>query len=204
MIGVDETYSLGPRVCERALVWHLGQLRLRDQAALAAAAHEARLVFPVVVTDPEDPITALPGYGPALQALARDYRRLGVTLTYLRGPSEERILDAARDARADYVYVVARRDRAGQAILARAVEALALWGFKTHVLAEAAAPVPASLSGYPLPGHPLPEAAPWGELELAAALAAGEAAPETLLAAYRLGLIRRAALPASLAEVADD
>lgn len=181
----------GPRACERALVWHLGHLRVRDQPALATAAHEARAVFPLVVTDPRDPLVLLPGYASAVQALARDYLRLGVRLTYLQGTSDEQVLAAARDARADYVYVSARHDAAGQSILNTTVEELKLWGFKVVVVDEALVEPPAALSGHPLPSQPLPEAAPWGEAEM---LATGGWAEEILQMAGRLGLISQAAL----------
>lgn len=164
----------GERVCERALVWHLGGFRLRRHAALRAAASEARLVFPLVVMDRRDPLTGLGGYYPAVRALARDYAELGAPLLYLEGDSQEKVVDAARDARADYVYVLERPDAAGQRLLEETCEALELWGFRCRVFAEEDMPggdreegrAPASLSGAPLPGLPLPPGPLWGEREL--------------------------------------
>lgn len=191
MTGPHDHYQPGPRVCERALVWHLGHLRLRRQAALTTAAQEARAVFPLVVADPRDPMVALPGYASAVQALARDYLQLGVRLTYLTGHSDEQVVAAARDARADYVYLLPRHDAAGQYILNTTVEELRLWGFMVAVVDEASVEPPAALSGHPLPSQPLPEAAPWGETEL---LATNAWEPQVLLTACQLGLISRAAL----------
>lgn len=176
----------GERVCERALVWHVGGLRLFDQAAVAAAAHEARTVYPLVVRDDQDPAAKLKGYPAAVQALARDYRELGAYLCYLEGEAERLVVDAARDARADYVYVLARQDRAGAELLARVQGELELWGFKSRVFSgelytargelRALKPRPASLSGQPLPGQDLPASAPWGEREALAWLKGAKAA----------------------------
>lgn len=178
----------GERVCERALVWHLGGLRIHDHAALAAAASEARMVFPLVVNDPRDPITTLPGYGAAVRSLARDYAALGAPLLYLEGDGAERVVDAARDARADYVYVLERSDTEGRVLLEEGCQALALWGFRCRVFASGAAPAPASLSGALLPGDPLPPGPLWNNF----------GSPESRKGeAVRLGLCAERGLPAA-------
>jgi hypothetical protein len=179
----------GERVCERALVWHLGQFRLSGHAALLAAASEARMVFPLVVMDRRDPLTGLAGYYPAVRALARDYAELGAPLLYLEGDSSERVVDAARDARADYLYVLKRADAAGQALLEEACAALELWGFGCRVFeagqedGEESRMAPTSLSGAALPGLPLPPGPPRGERELS------ELGASRLDEAARLGLL---------------
>jgi diadenosine hexaphosphate hydrolase (ATP-forming) len=158
----------GERVCERALIWHLGQLRTLDNQALWQASQEARSVFPVVVADPRDPLIKLKAYPHALTKLASRYRDLGAYLCYLEGDAEERVVDAARDARADHVYIAARHDEAGQALLARAKDSLEVWGFRCHVFYDSlfnasgeprrSYPAPASLAGHPLPSEALPAA----------------------------------------------
>jgi hypothetical protein len=195
MTGRDE---LGERVCERALVWHLGHFRVSDQPALSAAATEARTVFPVVVRDASDPLSALAGYGAAVRALEQGYRELGAYLTYLEGEAAMRVIDAARDARADYVYVLSREDPAGASLLSAVAEELELWGFKSRIFSGALtdtsgrmrelAPKPASLSGHPLPGQALPPGPAWGERE-AELLTAGHAPDHLLDHALALGLL---------------
>ncbi len=156
-------------------------------------------MFPLVLHDERDPLSQHPGYESAVRALARDYLRLGSSLTYLKGDSEQLVVDAARDARADYVYVQARADTVGMDLLKAARAELELWGFGVLVFelpvkvnppgtANALA-APASLSGHPLPGQPLPKAKPWGETELFELLKKAPASNALLQDALKLGLL---------------
>src|SRR5512144_154853 len=92
------------------IVWFRQDLRIRDQAALAAAAESGRSVVPLYVLD--DVTAGAWRVGGAsrwwlhgsLAALSADLARLGAPLTLRRGPAHEVVAAVARGIDAAAVF----------------------------------------------------------------------------------------------------
>ena len=103
------------------VVWYRQDLRIRDQAALAAAADTGRPVVPVYVLDDVSPGAWRLGAASrwwlhgSLTALGGDLQRLGSPLVLRRGRAVEIIAEIAREIGAGAVYCTPPR----RAVLAR-------------------------------------------------------------------------------------
>jgi deoxyribodipyrimidine photo-lyase len=92
------------------VVWYRQDLRIRDQAALAAAADTGRPVVPVYVLDDVSPAEWRLGAASrwwlhgSLTALGGDLQRLGSPLVLRRGRAVEIIAEIAREIGAGAVY----------------------------------------------------------------------------------------------------
>jgi deoxyribodipyrimidine photo-lyase len=93
-----------------ALHWFRRDLRLADNTALAAAAHDAELVVPVFVLD--ERLLHAPDIGAprvaflldSLQRLARSLERAGSRLVVRRGDPVDELVTLARAVRADAIF----------------------------------------------------------------------------------------------------
>lgn len=133
----------------RGIVWLRRDLRLHDQPTFTAACQECDEVIPLFVFD--NPLLRSHQFGSAcvnfmldcLQELASSLADRGITLQWRRGDQVERVIQAAREWKADVVYWnrdyepgTIERDRLVQQQLARL--GVAVRTFKDHVVFEAA------------------------------------------------------------------
>jgi deoxyribodipyrimidine photo-lyase len=92
------------------IVWFRADLRLHDHAALSAAAATGAPLVPVYVHDEETPGRGMRGGASrwwlheSLKCLDADFRKLGSSLVYARGPALEVLCDLARETGAGAIF----------------------------------------------------------------------------------------------------
>mgnify|MGYP002713141694 CR=1 FL=1 len=125
-----------------ALVWFRRDLRLDDNPALNAALEQCQQVIPVYIHAPEEEAPWTPGAASrwwlhhSLHALRESLQKAGSDLLILRGPSQERLLQLARQSAASHLFwnrcyepVTIERDRrikqhlSGEGIICRSFNA---------------------------------------------------------------------------------
>jgi deoxyribodipyrimidine photo-lyase len=141
------------------IVWYRQDLRIRDQAALAAAADTGRPVVPVYVLDDVSP--AAWGLGGAsrwwlhgsLTALGADLQRLGSPLVLRRGRAPEVIAGIAREIGAGAIYCTRHVEPFWRAADREIAEASRRQGIEFHAFPGTSLSEPGSITGRD--GNPL-------------------------------------------------
>src|SRR5512134_1694180 len=135
------------------VVWYRQDLRVRDQAALAAAASAGRPVVPLYVLDDISPGRWRLGgasrwwlHG-SLAALAADLRRLGSPLVLRRGRAPEVVGEIARELGARAVYCTRHAEPFWRAADRELTDTLARQDVEFHVFPGTTLFEPGSITG---------------------------------------------------------
>lgn len=122
-----------------SLVWFRRDLRLADNAALAAALAAGHAIVPVYVWDPDEDPTWKPGGAArwylrqSLARLAQALEALGSRLVFARGPAPDALLQLARECGATAVFCSRRYEPAALRADATAEAALRAAGLPMQV-----------------------------------------------------------------------